>query len=357
MIRQPINITEGDWLMANKNPQKNNIAFSNEVISPPFKKLWDYNVDAGFNLNALSLSDALLFASTLRGEIYAIDISSGKRLGHLSRFGGSFYCAPLINGKEIIFTIDGNKKYSLVSYDITKGKPVWEFNGGFIRSSPIMVDKKIYIANKSGKLFCVNSVDGKQIWVSEPTKGGTFFTSPSSDLKNLFIGNTNGKLFAVSLENGTTIWEKNFEGGFYCDASVSGTTLFIGNDDNYFRAISVNGDILWEKNLGTKFLSSSTFYKNLVVTAGVNGIVYGLDISSGEIIWEFQTNGSISASPVVSRDYIFIGSFDRKFYCLNAANGERVWDFETEGRIKTTAVVWQGFIFAGSDDRKVYCFK
>ena len=220
-----------------------------------------------------------------------------------------------------------------------------------------MIDKKIYVANKSGKLFCVNADDGKKIWETEPVEGGTFFTSPSSDLNNIYIGNTSGSLFAISVNDGSTIWGKKFIGGFYCDASVLGTTLYIGNDDNFFRAISNNGDLVWEKNLGTKFLSSSTFYKNLVIIAGVNGKVYGLDISNGDVVWEFQTFGSISASPVVSGDYIFIGSFDRKFYCLNAANGELLWDFETEGRIKTTAIVWKGYIFAGSDDRKVYCFR
>lgn len=357
MIRQSIKVSEDDWLMANKNPQKSNVSNSMESINPPFTKLWDYNVDAGFYQNSLTLSDAVLFASTLRGEIYAIDISSGKRLGHLSKFGGSFYCAPVINGKNLIFTIDGNKNYSLVNYDITAGKSTWEFNGGFIRSSPIMIDGKIFFANKNGKLFCVSANDGMKVWESQPGEQSTFFTSPSSDLNNLYIGNTTGSLFAISLQDGSVVWQNDFNGGFYCDASVQGTTLFIGNDDNYFRAISNNGDVIWEKNLGTKFLSSSTFYNNLVITAGINGKVFALDISNGEVVWEFQTHGSISASPVLSGNLIFIGSFDKKFYCIDAENGIKLWDFETDSRIKTTALVWRGYIFAGSEDRKVYCFK
>ncbi|MBK6875989.1 MAG: PQQ-binding-like beta-propeller repeat protein [Ignavibacteria bacterium] len=87
---------------------------------------------------------------------------------------------------------------------------------------------------------------------------------------------------------------------------------------------------MWKKDLGTKFLSASTFYKDQIITAGIDGKVYSITKNNGEVKWTFRTKGPISGTPLLHSDKIFIGSFDKKFYCLNAEDGSIIWSQMTE---------------------------
>ncbi|KAA0207479.1 MAG: PQQ-binding-like beta-propeller repeat protein [Ignavibacteria bacterium] len=357
VIREHVKISSDDWLMANGNPQKDNISISADPVKIPPALVWDFNVDAGFHNNVFSIADAVLFASTLRGEIFAIDVSSGKRLGYISKLGGSVFGSPIVRERSIIFTIDGNEDRSVVSYDFSKGTTNWEFNAGFIRSSPIVLNDNVIVANKSGLVFSINALSGEKNWVFNSGTKISFFTSPASDGKNIYLGNTSGELFAINLVTGNLQWRLETGSSFFCNISIHNDTLFTGCNDGIFRAFTNEGAIIWEKKLNTKFSSSSTFFNQSIITTGVNGKVYSLKTQTGENIWEFKTNGAITASPVLAGEYVFIGSFDKNFYCLNAKTGKEIWRFETEGRIKATALVWRGFVFVASDDKTIYCFK
>lgn len=358
-IDKAIEVNENeDWLMAGCNPEKTNTSKSSADIKPPFDLLWSHDVDAGMSKNSLTVSDAVVFVNTLNGELFALDILSGKSLGRFSVSGESSFSAPLIFGNNIITTSSGNKGNTIFSYNLIRGDVRWARNVRWIESSPVLLEENIYVASVDGSLFKLNVRDGVIIWKSGlKNRLADFYTSPAVSGGKLFLGGTDGIMYAFETKHGKGLWKFNAGAPVYSDVSLKNGRLYFGADNKIFYCVDTAGNKIWEKDLATQFQSSCTFYQNSVITAGVDGKVYSLDTSGGNVNWVFQTKGTISASPVLHKDLIFIGSYDGYFYCINAANGKVLWKYLCEGRVKTTAVIWKEYIFTSSDDKFVYCFK
>lgn len=358
-IDRAIEVNENeDWLMAGCNPEKTNVSKSVADLNPPFNILWTHDVDAGLSKNSLTVSDAVVFANTLNGELFALDILSGKSLGRFSVTSGSSFSAPLIFGNNVITTSAGEGGNSIFSYNLIRGEIRWGRNVRWVESSPVLSGENIFVASVDGSIFKLNVRDGVIVWKSGlKNRYASFYTSPAVSDGKLFVGSTDGIMYAFETKHGKGLWKFNAGAPVYSDASVKNGRIYFGADNKTFYCLDTSGNKIWEKNLNTQFQSSSTFYKNNVITAGVDGKIYSLDTSGGNINWTFKTNGAISASPVLQKDLIFIGSYDGYFYCINAADGKELWKYLCEGRVKTSAVVWKEYIFTASDDKFVYCFK
>jgi len=347
-----------DWLMIGGNPERTNVSNSPSKLDPPFNLFWQYDVDGGLSKNCLSASDAILFVSTLNGEFYSLDISSGKSLGRTSTLGKASFSTPLIFNNNIILTSSGSEQSRIFSYNVISGLQKWARNVKWVQSSPVMVDENIIVSNTFGELYKLNAGSGTIIWKTKSGKALTsFYTSPAVSENRIYIGSNDHYMYSFESAHGKELWKFKTDASIFCDASVNNGKIYFGSDDKNFYCIDTSGKLIWKKDLGTKFLSSPAFYKESIIVSCIDGNVYSLNSSDGETIWKYTTFGAITASPLIHSDKIFIGSYDKNFYCLNAKDGKELWKYQCEGRIHTSAVIWKDFVFVGSDNKYVYCFK
>lgn len=358
-INKAVEVNENeDWLMSGGNPEKTNVSMSPENLNPPFNLQWQYDVDAGLSKSCLSASDAILFASTLKGDSYSFDISTGKSLGRFSSTGRASFSTPVVYDNNLIITSSGDNSSRIFSYNLLKGEAQWQRNVSWVESSPVLAGENIYVSNTSGELYKLNVKSGNIIWKSKEGKYlKSFYNSPTVSKNVIYIGDNTGYMNAYESEHCRLLWSYKTAASIYCDASVSEGRVYFGSDDKCFYSIDTLGNLKWKKDLGTKFLSSPSFFKGSVIISAVDGNVYSLDRENGNIIWTFHTKGVISASPLLHKDKIFIGSYDKFFYCINASDGKELWKYKCEGRIHTGAVIWKNYIFTASDEKYIYCFK
>ncbi|MBS1518577.1 MAG: PQQ-binding-like beta-propeller repeat protein [Bacteroidetes bacterium] len=351
---------EEDWLMIGGNPQKTNVSRSDSLLNPPFNLYWQYDVDGGLAKNCISVSDAIVFVNTLNGESYALDIFSGKSLGRTSAMGSSSYSTPLIDNNNIIVTSSGIKGNMIFSYNLISGIEKWKRNIGSVESSPVMVGEDLLVCSVNNKIYRLNSKTGYIVWVTRPRNERfpqySFYNSPTVYGDQVFAGNNGGSMFAFDLNNGRELWKYKTGFSISCDVSAKDGKIYFGSDDGNFYCLDTAGILVWKKDLRTKFQAASTFYKDLVITAGIDGNVYAMNSQNGDPVWTFKTKGAVWATPLLHKDLIFIGSYDRRFYCLDAGSGKELWNYLCEGRVRTSAVVWKDYIFTASDDKYVYCF-
>lgn len=359
-FKEKVEVNENeDWLIIGSDPAKTNISRSTYPLLPPYNLAWKHDADAGFSSNCLSASDGVLFSSTLRGEIFAINIENGKSLGRISNLGKGSFGAPAIYNGGMIVTFNGDKKNSIINYDVEKGSEIWSRDIGMSKTSPLLIDNSILVSSISEKIYSLDKSSGNINWVYPSVSNEnikSFYTTPTVHGNSVIIGNTNGELYSLDLTSGSLKWKYKTNGPIYSDASVYNSKIYVGSDDSLFYCIDLNGKVIWEKDLETTFQSSASFRGNDVIIPGVDGAVYSLNGETGNINWKHQTFGAITSSPVIHNDQIFIGSFDMNFYCLDAKNGSVLWKYLTEGRIRTTALIWKNYIFAASEDRNIYCF-
>ena len=361
-IRENITVNKNeDWLYRGGDIENTNTSKSKATLNPPFAILWDYDTEVGYPSNSLSISDGILFSSNLKGEVFAIDVTTGKSIGRFSTPGKTSYSTPIIFNDNIIAAFSSSDRYSILSYDILQGEINWKRQLGWIKTSPILIDEEIIVCSTNGKIYKLNALSGNIIWEyferNDSIERKSFYTSPVACNQFVVAGNINNYLYAVNVYDGKLRWRFKTNGPIYSDASVFENKIFFASDDLNFYCIDTAGNLLWKKPIKTKSLSSSTFYNDKVITAGIDGNILAMDKNTGDSLWTFQTNGAIWASPLLQGETIFIGSFDRNFYCIDANNGNLLWKYELDNRIRTNAVVWKDYIFTACDDKSIYCFK
>ncbi|MDQ3021580.1 MAG: PQQ-binding-like beta-propeller repeat protein [Bacteroidota bacterium] len=349
-----------DWLYIGGDLAKSNISKSKIQFKPPFTLYWQFDADGGLAKNCLSVSDAILFAATLNGEAYAIDLLSGKSLGRINAIGKASFSTPVVFNNNVIIASSGNKGSTIFSYSLVRGAIKWQKNVGWIESSPVLDGETIFVSSINGRLHKINARTGSILWTRKPSGKNNYLnvfrTSPTIIGNKVLLGGSNSNMYAFDSLSGKELWKFKTDGSIFCDASADNGKIYFGSDDKNFYCIDTSGTLVWKNNLKTKFEASSTFFEDMVITAGVDGNVYGMNKNTGNVIWTFVTKGSISASPLLQENKIFIGSFDKNFYCLDASTGKQLWKFESEGRIRTSAVIWKDYIFVAGDDKYIYCF-
>ncbi len=360
-VEKPVEIDPtNDWLFIGGDPAKTNISRSETVFRFPLNLYWEFDTDAGLSKNSLSAADAVLFVSTLKGECYAIDISSGRSIGRLEMDSRSSYSTPLIIGNSVVLVSTGSMDGRIFKTSLQTGISKWSRFVGFVESSPVLYDNDVFVCSTNGRIYRLSSLTGTVIWIATASHTGMsspqFYTSPTISGGKIFAGAINGAMYCFDVKDGRFHWKYQTGNSIFSDVTADSSRIYFGSDDLNFYCVDSTGNLVWKKDLGTRFLAASTFYKDQVITAGVDGRVYSISKESGEVKWAFATKGPISGTPLLHGDKIFFGSFDEKFYCLNAEDGTLVWSQKTEGRLRSSPVIWKDYIFVAGDDKYVYCF-
>ncbi len=351
-LNQKIETTENDWAMCGGNHLQQNVAKS--VLAPPLILKWSYNIDAGVGYQSISVSDAVVFVNTLNGELHAIDVSSGSKIGYISLLGSEASSSALINGNNLLITFAGDKNNSMMNYNLLTGEVNWTRNLGFIQTSPVMFDGFVYSGTLEGK-FYKTSVDKDSVYWSFDAGSQIHSTCALSEGKAVF-GSDNGSVFCLNTDDGKEIWKYKFAASVFSAPMINDDKVFFGSyDSNYYCLSLDSGKVLWKKNLKTKIFSGSSFHEGKIITNGIDGKVYALNFADGNIAWTFETKGAIVSTPLVSGNCVYITSYDWNLYSLDAATGKLLWTYTLDGKAKTSPVVWNKFLFTAAD-RFVYCF-
>lgn len=361
-VEKPVEIDEkNDWLFVGGNPEKTNISRSESDFRFPLNLYWEFDADAGFSRNCLSAADAILFVSTLKGECFAIDISSGRSIGRVELGGSASYSTPLVSGNSVILTSTGNRSARIVKTSLVTGLARWNRFVGFVESSPVLYDKDVFVCSINGKVYRLSSQTGSIIWTSKALRSegempAQFFTSPTIVNGRIFAGANNGRMYCFDAEKGNQLWSMKTGSAIFADASADSGKIYFGSDDLNFYCLDTAGNQIWKTELGTRFLSASTFIDDQVITAGIDGRIYSINRSDGKVKWTFASKGPVWGTPLLHKDMLFFGSFDSRFYCIDAKSGNLIWSQKTEGRLRSSPVIWRDYIFVAGDDKFVYCF-
>jgi outer membrane protein assembly factor BamB len=352
-VSKDIIISEGDWIMAGGSPEQTNA--SAYELSPPLELMWDYNLDGGSGKNSITVSDAVVFVTTMPGEMYSIDISSGGKIGKLNFLGKDAQTAPVILGNDVILSYAGDKKYSLCLYDMKNSLIKWHRYYGDIQGSPVLKGEYIYFGDLLGRFYKVRVRDGAMIWKFE--SGSVINSSSAVAEESVVFGNSAGKVSCLNLNDGSLKWLFETQGPVYSSPMIYGNNVYIGSEDSFMYCLSLgNGTQVWKTNLNSKIISGSALSGSNVITGCVDGNIYSVNSESGEINWKFASGGAIVSSPVVSGRFIYFTSLDAGLYCISTENGDLLWSYRLENKSRTTPVIWRNYLFTVGD-KILYCFR
>ena len=279
-------------------------------------------------------------------------------LSWTAKTGGPVKSSPaIVNGRVYV----GSDDKLVHCLDLASGKEIWNFpTGGEIESSPLLLDGTLYIGSSDGLLYAINAANGSNIWsfkTDDKILGApNWVDSPDKKSKWILAGSYDFKLYCFDAKTGKTNW--TFETGNYINgtpAIATGKTIF-GGCDALLHVISLkDGQKLKEIDAGAYIAGSGAFEKDRFYIGHYDNEFLCADIAAGKILWRYRDRAfPYFSSPALTSDLVIFGGRDKKLHCLKKENGQEVWSFSTRGKVDSSPVVCQDKVVVGSDDGRLY---
>lgn len=347
----------GDWPTFARDVTRT--AVGEQSLSPPLVVAWEYDVTAGVGNGSPVVVDSIVFVGTLRGELYAISLATGKLIGWVG-FGESIQGSPVVDG-NVAFVAISNSKESLAAYDVFEGKARWKKKFGDVEVSPLLYDQKLYIGNTAGTFYCIARDDGSQNWKFElpsNTRLKGIRSSAAADSGTVIFGADDGCVYALNAESGALRWK--YETGSPVTASplIAGRTVYVGNRGGIIHAIDrASGVLRWRSDAGAPVTANAVPAGPLIVLGTTAGTAFGLQMEDGKRVWTTELGGPVIAGGALAGNVVYMGTLKKEVFALSPRDGSVVWKAAVEGRIRTSPASAAGRLLIATDDRTVIAYK
>jgi outer membrane protein assembly factor BamB/predicted phosphodiesterase len=176
-----------------------------------------------------------LFIGAWDKNLYALNVEDGDIIWQKEQARSRYYspatCLPIIWNNKLILTqpYDATaKKGGLIALD-DKGGLIWQVEGNFGYSTPVIEGDRLFIASMEGNLYCISS-DGKVLW--KANLANPFFNSrPVIKGENIYIVSFNDVLFCVDKKSGKIINKRAMANDSCCLSTpiIVEDNIFIGD--------------------------------------------------------------------------------------------------------------------------------
>ncbi|MEX0602722.1 MAG: PQQ-binding-like beta-propeller repeat protein [Bacteroidota bacterium] len=355
-LDRPLRPGENDWVTEGGSPLRVNATALSVV--PPLEIVWEYNAQGGIRTNPL-VRDSVVLVTTSHGELQAVNLTNGKRLGYRT-VEAAVHGTPVLDGLNVfVATARGSETLHLIS--LRDGRTIWKLDLGPIESAPLLAGDNLYVTTLEGKVYCVSRAEGEIVWKfvrGEEERIKPFRSSPAANADLLVFGSDDGMLYAVDLHRGILRWQASTGGSVFAGPVIAGSRVYVGSLSGTFFAFDVaTGAEAWRFDTGAPIYGAAAASHTAVYVGSSNGALYSFDPESGNLNWKFESRSVINSPPLVAGDLLYVGSMDRTLYVLDSSSGSEVWSFKAPGRIKVTPVLWGEYLLVTSEDKYITALK
>lgn len=288
--------------------------------------------DRSVNLGGgLAASNDLLYATTGRGDLVALDLAKGTERWRLN-VGMPIRTAPTIaDGRLFIATIDDK----LYAYTADAGKPLWTHpataapTAALGMPAPAYAQGLVIAGFSSGDLLALRAETGTLAWSDTITAAAgqntlaniaSITALPVVQGDHVYAAGLGGLLVAIEIHAGRRIWEREVASGQ--TPWLAGNWLFVLSEDAEAAAINANdGQVAWVTNLPHYMNPKKqrdpiswlgpTLVSDRLIVAGSNGQLLSLSPYSGKILSEETVKKTaVAVSPVVASGTVYFVTND-----------------------------------------------
>ncbi|MFT4549480.1 MAG: outer membrane protein assembly factor BamB [Verrucomicrobiales bacterium] len=173
---------------------------------------------------------------------FAYDPATGEELWFLTYAGYSNASRVIVEDGMAFINTGFGKPHLLgvrldgkMSGDVTESHVEWDvFKRVPKRSSPVVLDRRIYMVNDEGILTCLNVDDGSEIW-SDRLRGHFSASVLAADGRIYFFSEM-GDAYAIAVGDEFELLATNhFESGFMASPAVAGKSFFLRTKTHVYR--------------------------------------------------------------------------------------------------------------------------
>lgn len=385
-----------DWPMFMKDPE--HTADGNGPTNLALK--WKFKTGA-MVWSSPSLADGVCYFGSLDSKIYAVDAESGTEIWNFETEFPVVSSVAVVNDRVYTGTDDGN----IYCLNAGTGAKIWETYAGGVtkniiynsiavvqcRSSPVVVDGRVYVGALDGNLYCLDANNGNVIWKYQTD--GPIYAAPAVADNAVYFPSTRGgypvgwgpevlygDFYKLNANNGAVMWHKEIPyvlnrtsnaGNFLLAAPVVAEGMVFVRNGFYenFALDADTGETLWKVlarfNVGTSSqwggvvqINAPLYRYGFLYMNDYYGVVC-LNASTGNEVW-YTWLSRENLSPALAYAYgrVYTVNEIGVLYVLDALTGEKLSYYDKFGfsQMHSAPSLYNGNVYVGCHDWNVYCF-
>lgn len=246
---------------------------------------------------------------------------------------------------------------------------LWKHEAGeTITATAAIAEGRVYVGTLKGEVLCLDLKNGERLWtyhsveiVDENTFAPGFLAAATVTADSVYIGDEDGVFHAISRSDGKERWKFTTDAQVAGGAAVVGKNVIFGSHDGKLYCVNTtNGNEVWSVATADRVNCSVAVVGNYTFTSGCDGLLRVIDITTGQENEKLQQQlGShVIASPAVMGDLLYVGNYDGDFLAIDWKHGERVWTYQGSRGQKeydSSAAVTDDVVVVGNDDKRLHC--
>lgn len=335
--------------------------------------------------------DGRVFALDSDGAVSAFSISGGSALWRASlepttdKAGPGFQAitSNIMNltaadggGYGGGIAADGGRIYAasgfgaVIALDPATGKRLWEKALGIpVRAAPTAVGDRLFVLTIEGKLYCLSTTDGTELWVVRglPQQASLGLNaSPAVDGDIVVVPYASGDLVALRTADGSGLWSESLartrttsQLTAMSDAARpavdNGTVFAVGHGGRMVATVAKTGERLW--SLSVPGTQPPCVAGDSVFVVDTSGQLMAIHRRDGKVQWSTKLPDSKTWSgPVMANGILWLASKDGQLAGVDAATGRVTGQMSIGGAVYIPPVVAQGKMFVLTDEAKLIAF-
>jgi outer membrane protein assembly factor BamB len=296
--------------------------------------------------------------SNRKGEVYAVDLERGKRLGQAT-FGETIEGTPVFQSGTIYVPV-GWGRSAIFAYDVLRGERKWRVKGSPVNTGLLLFEGQVIAADDHGRVTAYATDSGKINWRFELGDKLGVKSTPALVGDRLFVADDAGHVSAVSAADGHLIWMAETSFPSYVSLAADEEYVYVPTTRGRFIALSAaDGHIVWSYDAGddTVQLSAAAVGRKEIIFGGSDGLVRSLRREDGVPLWTTDAHAAVSATPLITESTVYVGTMRSRLLALSLRNGTISWETKLDGRIKSAFALKNGRLVVLAEPRTVYAFE
>lgn len=372
-VRKPLFITEDHWL---KLPLQRVSESSSQGVKRPnyamnssssAKAIWEFE-DHGDIGAGISSDNKRMFTANTVGEVYALDLKTGKKLWSF-KTGGKVYSTPAVHKGVVVV---GSSDHYIYGLDAKSGKELWKLEAQkAVLGSPAVKDGKAFIGASDGVFRSIDVKSGKLLWTFDAVEGYVSTLPTLADNKVIFGSWKNG-FYALDQKTGELVWKwdnghtNRMFSAAACYPVVEKNKVFIVAPDRFMTAIDLQtGKTLWrEKKDEYRVRESMGISKDrkLVLAKTMDGELIGVPVVAEkmDVSWKAELKLPYELAPTAiysNSKHIFVPSDKGLLSAVEPKTGKTVWQYKISNAMINPPLVFKDRVVVSSMDGKIVMLK
>lgn len=268
---------------------------------------------------------------------------------------------------------DGGRIYAasgwgaVMAFDPATGKRLWERPLGVpIRSAPTVANDRIFVVTIEGRLYCLSTADGTELWVMRglPQQASLGLNaSPAVSGDVVVVPYASGDVVAVKASDGSGMWSESLSRSRTTShiASMSdaarpaldnGTVFAVGHGGRMVATAAESGERLWSANIASTqppWVAGET-----VFVVDTSGQLMALSRESGKVKWTTKLPDSKTwAGPTLANGTLWLVSKEGQLAGVDATTGRVTGKMGIGGAAYIAPVVAQGRMYVLTDSAQL----